>query len=328
MVYPNGQWPTSALASVPGQPGLTLAPAAAASWGRVRVDVQRRKGWTPVLTDAYRALDGFYGQLATFLRRYTLTYSVEVNGPTRRVKVWQDRVYYLRKGAATAATPGTSNHGIGVAVDVTGLGAFDSDRYNDFADVALEHGWDNVEGHGIGEAWHWRYRPENDRHRGATTVSNPITTVSIGVPNPGGALPTPLDREDDDMSAAGEQAILEALGALTDKVAGLVNAIQVGPTAVAAVGVEARDHAANAAARAQMTTELAQQAVNGLNDGTIGALPQLVRLRGEVAGITAALTQVATGNGTPLDVAAITDAAERGARDALTNLTLTAKTGA
>lgn len=54
-------------------------------------------------------------QEALFLQRYD-------DKPTGRrpkvTRVWQGKTWYLRKGMAPAGTPGTSNHGWGLAIDV------------------------------------------------------------------------------------------------------------------------------------------------------------------------------------------------------------------
>lgn len=59
---------------------------------------------------AYRTYDQ---QVALFKQRYT-----RIPIPGRPTKVWQGHRYWLKRGVAVAATPGTSNHGLGLAVDV------------------------------------------------------------------------------------------------------------------------------------------------------------------------------------------------------------------
>lgn len=189
------------LTDVPGEPGARLRADAAASWGRLCDDVERRYGWRPRLTSAGDAFRPYAVQERIFRQRYTTT------GPTAvdwRGKRWDGsgngvpETWWRLPIWAAAATPGASNHGWGVACDVTGLGGFHGRRYREFKTVALEHGWDNVEGAAIAEAWHWRYRPHNDRHAGATAVGRPVLGVGLdGIPTlPGGALPAALTRFD------------------------------------------------------------------------------------------------------------------------------------
>jgi LAS superfamily LD-carboxypeptidase LdcB len=63
----------------------------------------------------YRTYDD---QEKLFRQRYTVS---PIAGAAR--KWWQNQWWYLRPGNATAATPGTSNHGLGLAIDT----AFDTD---------------------------------------------------------------------------------------------------------------------------------------------------------------------------------------------------------
>ncbi len=183
----NGMIDTSTLTMVPGQSSLRLTAAAAASWGRLRAAVQAAHGWTPTLTDAYR---DYATQERIFRERYTSTY---LSGrPTKR---WNGATWYLRSRRATAATPGTSNHGLGTTVDITGLGGFNGARYRELAAIAGSHGWNNIEGRSISEAWHWTHVPTSDEQltsAGGTTTGT-VTDV------PASTAPTPLAQEDDDM---------------------------------------------------------------------------------------------------------------------------------
>jgi hypothetical protein len=155
MVFPNGKIPDWALAPMPGMPGARLTPEAAGSWGAIRQQVIRDYGWAPTATSIADAYRSYAIQERIFLQRYTLTYNTTQNTVPARTKFWNGRTWYLRKGMATAATPGTSNHGQGVAVDVTGLGGFGTPRYGQFARAATAQGWSNAEGQSIDEYWHW-----------------------------------------------------------------------------------------------------------------------------------------------------------------------------
>ncbi|WP_370524002.1 D-alanyl-D-alanine carboxypeptidase family protein [Cellulomonas sp. APG4] len=175
----NGLLPAALLSpAVPGPAGARLEISAALSWARLCADVERRYGWTPQITSAGDAYRSYEIQERIFRQRYTTA------GPTAVDwvgKSWRGARWYRLPIWAAAATPGTSNHGRGVAVDITGLGGFAGTRYRQLAAVAAEHGWDNNEGRAIAEAWHWVYKARNDTHRG-------------------GGLPAPLTPEDDTMS--------------------------------------------------------------------------------------------------------------------------------
>lgn len=187
MAHPNGAWPASALAPVPGQSGLFLEPRAAKAWGAIVAEVQRRYGWSPWLTDAYRSLYGYYGQIETFLRRYDAILG-PYSGPFGDVRYWQG-VRYVRVTGAAAAVPGTSNHGRALAVDCSGLGPFDSLRYRQFADVATEFGMSNAEGRSVNEPWHWVFSE-------AWLISNVTVTPGVDITVPDVTLPDPLNPED------------------------------------------------------------------------------------------------------------------------------------
>lgn len=148
---------TVALETAPGQ---RLEPRAAASWDRLARAVEDRYGWLPVLTDSVRPYDV---QERIFRDRYRPYYLEYRPGRVDR-RVWNGVAYYRRPGTAAAAVPGTSNHGAGIAVDVSGLGGFNGARYAELAAIAPEYGWTNDEGRRVEEAWHWTYDADDDQH--------------------------------------------------------------------------------------------------------------------------------------------------------------------
>lgn len=183
----NGRIPDAALASIPGDGRLLTG--VAASWLAIRADVQRTYGWTPTPTgalDAYRPYSGnYYAQVETFTRRYSRT---RIAG--RPTKVWGGVTYWLRPGQATAAVPGTSNHGWACAVDVTGLGGFTGTRYKQFAAVAARYGWTNTEGRSIGEPWHWVDVGT------AHLVANGLSDLGSIPSGPNVTAPIPIEEDD------------------------------------------------------------------------------------------------------------------------------------
>lgn len=211
MAYSNGQIPDSALVTISG--GARLVAPAADAWGRVQREVQRRYGWTPQPTgplDGYRPLSGnYYAQTETFLRRYQPSYTQYAIGKKDQRK-WNGRYYWRKAGTAAAAVPGTSNHGWGAAVDVTGLGGFYAVRYAQFSDVATEYGWSNVEGRSINEYWHWVHTST------AQLVKNGQTTGGSVPSGPDVNAPTPIaPKEWDEM--ASKQEIQDAVAELVNK---------------------------------------------------------------------------------------------------------------
>lgn len=175
VTYANGKIPTSAMSAL--SVGGALLPAAAGNfelWRALAADA----GWPLTITSAADAFRTYAVQERIFRDRYTTT-----RLPGRPTKVWNGTTWYLLPGQATAAVPGTSNHGKGLAVDVKNAGAFTGPFYKWMAATGPALGWTNTEGRSINEPWHWA---NDNRPRGALA----------GVVD---ALPT---SEEDDMSAA------------------------------------------------------------------------------------------------------------------------------
>jgi hypothetical protein len=113
---PNGQYPDDALRPIKSTTGTvigSLCPEAARAWAAM---VAAAKGagvslGASVATNTYRPLAK---QQEIFKDRYRET--DQGNGS----RLCGTKRWFLRKGVATAACPGTSNHGRGLAVDVRG----------------------------------------------------------------------------------------------------------------------------------------------------------------------------------------------------------------
>lgn len=100
-------------------------------------------------------------QEAIFYRNMT-TDSSKADG-TGRTRTYKGVRYFVRKGYALAAPPGYSNHRSGLAADFgPSLTSFTSAQYKALAKTAPYFGWDNAEGRGINEPWHWLYTPKSD----------------------------------------------------------------------------------------------------------------------------------------------------------------------
>jgi hypothetical protein len=128
--YPNGQIPVSGLCPLLGNPTQMLRPSAAAAFNALSVAYERDTGQPICVTDSYRS---FAEQVAVKASR----------------GMW-------------AATPGTSQHGLGLAVDLCGgIEDFGSPAHLWMKQNAPLYGWfhpDWAEPTGaLPEPWHWEY---------------------------------------------------------------------------------------------------------------------------------------------------------------------------
>jgi hypothetical protein len=128
--YPNGEIPESALCSLP-QPGHMLRPDAAIAFIKLNRAYEKDHGEWICVTDSYRSLE-------------------------------TQRILYEEKGPDLAAKPGTSRHGLGIAVDLCGgIESFGTDTYEWMKANAPRFGWYHpawAEPNGsMPEPWHWEY---------------------------------------------------------------------------------------------------------------------------------------------------------------------------
>jgi len=162
----NGRLPDSLLTHLPWAEaaGFRLRADAAASAGRLAAAFYARFGRALLLTDAYR------------------TFASQVSLKTSK-GVW-------------AATPGTSNHGLGIAVDfASGINVDGSPQHLWMTANAGRFGWINPAwainwnpADGQHEPWHWEYHPELDT---VPAIPAPVTTPA--------ATPVPPTAQEDDM---------------------------------------------------------------------------------------------------------------------------------
>jgi hypothetical protein len=126
----NGFLSRSALCPLDGAPGHALRADAAAAFNRMTAAAQADRGSRLCVNDSYRS---YAGQVSVFRRKPRL-----------------------------AAVPGTSRHGLGVAVDL-GCGGerFGSSTYRWLKANAPRFGWVHPAwaepGGGMPEPWHWEY---------------------------------------------------------------------------------------------------------------------------------------------------------------------------
>lgn len=129
--YPNGLIPESALCPLP-QDGEMLRADAAIAFAKLNMAYAEHFGEPMCVTDSYRSLAS------------------------------QQSLYYRKP--ALAAVPGTSNHGLGVAVDLCdGINAFGSAEFVWMKNNAGEYGWTHPDWAAAWgsrpEPWHWEYQP-------------------------------------------------------------------------------------------------------------------------------------------------------------------------
>jgi Putative peptidoglycan binding domain/D-alanyl-D-alanine carboxypeptidase len=142
---PNGKVPVELLVRCGLRDFLMIEPAAGAM--RAMVAAAAGNGITLSATGTWRSYDQ---QKAMFLERYSTT---NTGG---RTKVWEGRTYWQKPKVAMAAAPGTSNHGLGLAVDLsdTPTVPIGATSLAWLADHGPSFGfWNTVES----ETWHWTY---------------------------------------------------------------------------------------------------------------------------------------------------------------------------
>jgi LAS superfamily LD-carboxypeptidase LdcB len=104
----NGRLDTALLHPC-GLPGFVMEATAARAM-RALVAAAREAGFTLTATGTYRT---FEQQRRLFLSRYT-----RLPIPGRPTKTWKGLTYWQKPFTAQAATPGKSNHGLGLAADL------------------------------------------------------------------------------------------------------------------------------------------------------------------------------------------------------------------
>lgn len=129
-VYPNGMIPPSGLCPIWQAPGESLSPAAAASFSAMSQAYAAQTGVALCITDSYRSLP--------------------------------DQISIKVKRGRFAATPGTSRHGLGHAVDLCGgVQNFGSPSHQWMRQNAPLYGWFHpswaAAGGSLPEPWHWEF---------------------------------------------------------------------------------------------------------------------------------------------------------------------------
>ena len=166
---PNGKLPPELLDGI-GVPGALMEKTAARAF-RAMLSEMRKGGFDPRQVGHYRT---YQQQVNLFLSRYQAVDKGTWDAtPSARRKTWPEAPglghpsqYWVKKLVngrypATAAVPGRSNHGVGLALDL-------AEEYDtDSAPDSIRTQWvqwlvDNARRYGIcaelqSEPWHWRY---------------------------------------------------------------------------------------------------------------------------------------------------------------------------
>ena len=167
----NGRLDVNKLVVVDDKRNLRLAPEAAKSYLRM-VEDAKKQGVTIKISDAYRSLGS--------------------EGDSRR-GVWSQWSAWERwkRNPKYAARPGTSNHGLGAAIDVEGSAA-----QNWILRNGANYGWYNYPA----EKWHFDYKPQkssgnvvtNKNSQSTGTLSGKESIGSYGKFTPASSKSSPL----------------------------------------------------------------------------------------------------------------------------------------
>ena len=110
----NGKVNKAVLRTIQSPAGL-LEQHAATAWNCLQLDAYFN-GLACNQVGAYRT---YAQQLAMFNDRYSTTDGGRV---PQVIRIWQGKKYYLKPGKSPSATPGNSDHGWGLAIDVANCG--------------------------------------------------------------------------------------------------------------------------------------------------------------------------------------------------------------
>lgn len=105
---------------------------------------------------------GAYRPLPEQIKLFNTRYEAAPTGRTPQVtRTYQGKTWYLKKGVAPAGSPGTSNHGIGLAIDVASCSGkrlewLLGDGFMTSNALKFGFSWEVRDGANA-EAWHIRY---------------------------------------------------------------------------------------------------------------------------------------------------------------------------
>lgn len=157
--YQNGKIPTSVLTKLSTAGYLQKKHAAVYELLRIAAYFEQNKFYLAP-TDSVSAYRPASVQERIFLERYEPR--AAGRGPYGDVRWWRGSRYVRMRGAS-AAVPGTSNHGRGTTIDIAYVGGFTGTRYKWLDSVAAWYGLNNREGRSVNEPWHWTITPETSK---------------------------------------------------------------------------------------------------------------------------------------------------------------------
>lgn len=187
----NGNLPNELLVAVsfPGRNGARLHYQAARSWYALADACQKATGATLTVTssaDAYRSFDF---QLTALLTRYYpvsyATYLLTAKSKRRAYSYGGNKYWKLRDGMSPVATPGTSNHGLGIAIDV-GVLLGSGNVVGIYGSIAWEWFYANVQKYGFS----WEEQTEPWHIRLVTGDATPAIVVNFE--HGGSSVPSPI----------------------------------------------------------------------------------------------------------------------------------------
>lgn len=165
----NGKWttPLSEISASPGPvgsefggskgPGVGLAPSANPRNGRLGMNELMRIPFAPTKSLAPAATLALVQMNNAYKSRFGNNIFI-----TDAYRTYAEQVILKAAKGDLAATPGTSNHGLGLALDLGGgINSFGTAQYNWMADNAAKYGWVNPswaqQGGSKPEPWHWEF---------------------------------------------------------------------------------------------------------------------------------------------------------------------------
>ena len=146
--------------------------------GVLPISVLREVPWAPGKYVRYDVIDSLVSLNKAFRARFGI--NLDINEGYRDLST--QKAYYKNppSGVGTAAVPGTSNHGWGLAIDFGGLGGKTGAMYLWMRVNAPNYGWNNPlwarDGAGVEEPWHW----ESAKAKNVV----PDVVVSTNIPTP------------------------------------------------------------------------------------------------------------------------------------------------
>lgn len=175
MAYPNGRLPASALTTLPtswSNAGRVeqLDARAAASLSRMLLRAVAHTGTNFQLYDGYRSLAE---QVAMLRRNYRPVNRRRYKNSDRS---YQGKTWARKAGRPATASPGHSNHGTGLAIDLHPAGIQTWVQAN-----GRDYGWTWTEGRKLGEPWHFVYVPALDRFTAQGTPDVAAIQRALGV---------------------------------------------------------------------------------------------------------------------------------------------------